>query len=115
MLNQLCALGVTTTGAEVLSGTTNVSITCTISGVESTPTVTWKQDTTDITTTDTDFNVGDVTLTTNTASAILTVRKASDTDTTYTCLVTSNEWEKTDDATTVAVDVFSELLSLTSS
>ena len=114
MLNQLCASGVTTTGAEVLSGTTNVPITCTISGVESTPTVTWKQDTTDIAT-NTDFTVGAVELTGNTASAVLTVLKASIVDTIYTCLVTSAEWEKTDDATTVAVDVFSELLSLTSS
>ena len=72
--------------------------------------MTWKQDTTTITTADTGFNVGDVTLTGNTASAVLTVLKASDTDTTYTCLVTSTEWSITDEVNPVSLNVYGKNL-----
>ena len=93
------------TGAEVLIGTVTVPITCTISGVTTTPTVSWKQETTAITD-DNDYDIGDIKLTGNTASAVLTVVKASDTDTTYTCVVTSTEWEKSNEEHTVNLNVY---------
>ena len=96
-------------GAEVKSGTTNVPITCTISDVTSTPTVTWSDGVNSISN-GADYAVGTVTLTGTMARAVLTVQKESTATTTYTCLVTSTEWLKTDDPHTVDVKVYGKYI-----
>ena len=98
-----------TKGTEVKSGTTNVPITCTISDVTSNPTVTWSDGVNSISN-GADYAVGTVTLTGTIAQAVLTVQKESTATTTYTCLVTSTEWSKTDDPHTVDVKVYGKYI-----
>ena len=98
-----------TKGTEVKSGTTNVAITCTISDVTSTPTVTWSDGVNSISN-GADYAVGTVTVTGTIAQAVLTVQKDSTATTAYTCLVTSTEWSKTDDPHTVDVKVYGKYI-----
>ena len=98
-----------TEGAEVKSGTTNVPITCTISDVTSTPTVTWSDGVNSISN-GADYAVGTVTLTGTIARAVLTVQKESTATTAYTCLVTSTEWSKTDDPHSVDLKVYGKYI-----
>ena len=102
------SVGVAVTGAEVDSGTTDVQLTCTISGVVNPPTISWN-DGSNILSSDADFDVGTVSLNGNAAVSILTVKKASTATATYTCLITSTEWAKTDEPHSAELKVFSKL------
>ena len=101
-------VGATVTGAEVDSGTTNVQLTCSVSGVSNPPTISWN-DGSNILSSDADFDVGTVSLNGNTAVSILTVKKASTDTATYTCLITSTEWAKTDEPHSAELKIFSKL------
>ena len=94
-------------GAEVNSGTTNVQLTCSVSGVVNPPTISWNDGSNNLSS-DADFDVGTVSLNGNTAVSILTVKKASTATTTYTCLITSTEWTKTDEPHSAELNVFSK-------
>ena len=89
----------------MLSGTTNIPITCTIASITTIPTIYWKEGSNDLTS-GSDYNVEAVTKTDNIATAVLTVKKSSSVDTEYTCLVTSSEWAKTGDPLTVNLNVY---------
>ena len=102
------SVGVAVTGAEVDSGSTDVQLTCTISGVVNPPTISWNDGSNNIAS-DADFDVGTVSLNGNTAVSILTVKKASTATATYTCLVTSTEWAKTDEPHSAELKIFSKL------
>ena len=69
------------------------------------PVVAWKLDDNDITSGGS-YVVGDVTLTDNTAGAVLTIKSATDKNTLYSCLVTSTEWMKYDEQNTVILKVY---------
>ena len=101
-------VGVAVTGAEVDSGTTNVQLTCSVSGVTNPPTISWNDGSNNLSS-DADFDVGTVSLNDNTAVSILTVKKASTATATYTCLVTSTEWAKTDEPHSAELKIFSKL------
>ena len=89
----------------MLSGSTNVQITCTIASITTVPTIDWKEGSNDLTS-GSDYDVVAVTKNGNIATAVLTVKKSSTVDTEYTCLVTSLEWAKTGDPLTVNLNVY---------
>ena len=69
------------------------------------PTVIWKEGSNELTS-GSDYDVAAVTMSGNTATAALTVKKASTVDTEYTCLVTSTEWAKTSEPLTANLNVY---------
>ena len=99
------------TGPEVITGTENAQLTCTVSGVINPPTIKWTDGSGTIGS-DANFEVGTVSLTGNTAVSILTVKKAITATTTYTCIGTATEWGKFATENSAELNVFSELYFL---
>ena len=68
----------------------------------------WKKDGTDVTTlSGSNYVVSPGTYDSNSQTTTLTVKAAANTaDSTYTCVITSDEWELTNSENTVALDVF---------
>ena len=98
------------TDKEVEKDTDDVEVTCTVSGVTAKPTIVWKTSTVDNVVTDdmTNYqeNKSEYKADTNTHTSVLNVKAAkTDTDRTYTCLVTSTEWAKNEDPHDVHLNV----------
>ena len=107
---------VTAVGQEQLKGTL-AKISCTVSGLTTALNdVKWtKSDNSPITSGTDDFVIEDGSLDGNSQTTILTVPAAANTvDTTYNCIITSNEHDKTDDSTPVSLNVFSKFSSFIS-
>ena len=101
----------TAVGQEQLKGTL-AKISCAVNGLtKALNGVKWtKSDNSPITSGTDDFFIEDGTLIDNSQTTILTVPAAANTvDTTYNCLISSNEHVKTDDSTSVSLKVFSKL------
>ena len=98
------------TDKEVEKDTDDAKVTCTVSGVTAEPTIVWKTDTVaDVVVADStnyqestsQFKAG-----TNEHESVLNVKAAkTNTDQTYTCLVTSAEWDKSEDPHDVVLNV----------
>ena len=84
-------------------------ISCVITGITTQlDAVVWTKDGTDVTTLSADnYVVSPGTYDSNSQTTTLTVKAAANTaDSTYTCVITSDEWELTNSENTVALDVF---------
>ena len=96
---------------EVLAGT-DTSISCVISGItQQLDNVVWTKDGTDVTTLseDNSYVVSAGTYGSNSQTTTLTVKAAVNTaDSTYTCVITSNEHRETNKPTSVTLNVFSK-------
>ena len=96
---------------EVLAGT-DTSISCVISGItQQLDNVVWTKDGTDVTTLteDDSYVVSAGTYGSNSQTTTLTVKAAVNTaDSTYTCVITSNEHQETNKPTSVTLNVFSK-------
>ena len=90
----------------------DMTVSCVITGItRKLDSVSWTKSGTDVTTLteDNSYVVSAGTYGSNTQTTTLTVKAAVNTaDSTYTCLVTSNEWLVEDRATTVLLNVFSK-------
>ena len=91
---------------------TDETISCIVTGItKQLDTVVWTRDGTDVTTLteDNSYVVSAGTYGSNSQTTTLTVKAAVNTaDSTYTCVITSNEWQVTDRLTNVALNVFSK-------
>ena len=96
---------------EVLAGT-DTSISCVISGItQQLDSVSWTKDGTDVTTLseDNSYVVSAGTYGSNSQTTTLTVKAAVNTaDSTYACVITSNEHQETNKPTSVTLNVFSK-------
>ena len=104
----------TAVGQEQLKGT-EAKISCTVSGLTTALNkVKWTNSgNTPIESGTADFVIEDGSLDGNSQTTILTVPAAANTvDTTYNCLITSDEHDKTDDSTAVSLKVFSKFTAL---
>ena len=101
--------GESATGTEVISGTTNAQLTCTVSGITETPVIMWNDGRTANIESDDDFTVGAISLNGNMAESILTIKKASTVKATYTCIITSEEWSIDSKMLEAELHVFSKL------
>ena len=84
-------------------------ISCVITGITTQlDAVVWTKDGTDVTALSADnYIVSPGTYDSNSQTTTLTVKAAANTaDSTYTCVITSDEWELTNSENTVALDVF---------
>ena len=99
------------TSKEVESGT-DATLTCSVTGVtKELDAVVWTKDGTDVTklTEDNSYVVSVGTYGSNSQTTVLTVKAAVNTaDSTYTCVITSNEWLVTNQETSVILNVFGE-------
>ena len=106
------------TNKEVETGS-DTEISCIISGItRQLNSVLWTKGGTDVTTVteDNSYVVSAGTYGSNSQTTTLTVKAAVNTaDSTYTCVITSNEWQVTDRQTSVALDVFGKLKRLPTS
>ena len=97
------------TDKEVESGS-DTKISCIVSGItKQLNSVFWTKDGTDVTTLteDNSYVVSAGTYSSNSQTTTLTVKAAVNTaDSTYTCVITSNEWLITDRRTNVVLNVF---------
>ena len=87
----------------------DATISCVITGItQELDGVEWKKDGTDVTTlSGSNYVVSPGTYDSNSQTTTLTVKAAANTaDSTYTCVITSDEWELTNSENTVALDVF---------
>ena len=89
---------------------TEATISCVVSGItRQLDTVVWTKDGTDVTTLteDNSYVVSAGTYGSNSQTTTLTVKAAVNTaDSTFTCVITSNEWLVTDRQTSVSLNVF---------
>ena len=95
---------------EVESGS-DATISCVITGItQKLDAVIWTKDGTDVTTLSADnYVVSPGTYDSNSQTTTLTVKAAANTaDSTYTCVITSDEWLQTQKETTVNLEVFSK-------
>ena len=102
--------GVQPINKEVLAGTDAV-ISCIISGItQQLDAVVWTKDGTDVTTlSGSNYVVSSGTYDSNSQTTTLTVKAAANTaDSTYTCVITSQEHQETNKPTTVNLNVFSK-------
>ena len=85
-----------TTGAEVLTNTKDVVLTCTVSDIDKEPSLTWFYKDTELTT-DANYNVGNLTFKDKIASSELTILKSVSEEENYTCSVdvSSSTYSKT--------------------
>ena len=86
-------------------------ISCVITGITTQlDAVVWTKDGTDVTTLSADnYVVSPGTYDSNSQTTTLTVKAADNTaDSTYTCVITSDEWDLTKNEKAVALDIFSE-------
>ena len=96
---------------EVGSGT-DATISCIISGIsQQLNAVIWTKDGTDVTTVSgSNYIVSSGTYDSNSQTTTLTVKAAANTaDSTYTCVITSIEYEETNKETPVALNVFGKI------
>ena len=109
ILSILPPSGVRPANIEVLAGA-DATLSCVITGItQQLNTVVWKKGGTDVTTLseDNSYVVSAGTYGSNSQTTTLTVKAAVNTaDSTYTCTVTSSEWEITNRETTVVLNVF---------
>ena len=106
--------GVQPINKEVLAGTDAV-ISCIISGItQQLDAVVWTKDGTDVTTlSGSNYVVSSGTYDSNSQTTTLTVKAAANTaDSTYTCVIASDEWLITNRQTPVSVTVFGKKLSV---
>ena len=93
---------------------TETTISCIVSGItRQLDAVVWTKSGTDVTTLteDNSYVVSAGTYGSNSQTTTLTVKAAVNTaDSTYTCVITSNEWLQTNKETIVALNVFSKEL-----
>ena len=103
------------TSKEVLANS-GATLSCVVSGLTRVlENVVWKKGNADVTTlTDYVSNYVEVDgiLNVNSQTTTLQITDVGDTDTDYKCVVTSDEHGKTDNETTVEMDVFSEFFGL---
>ena len=102
-------LDVEATNQEVESGV-DASISCVVTGItKKLDAVIWNKDGTDVTSLPgSNYVVSPGTYDSNSQTTTLTVKAAANTaDSTYTCVITSDEWQETLKETTVALNVFS--------
>ena len=88
---------------------TEATISCIISGIsQKLNNVAWKKDGTDVTSLSADnYVVSPGTYDSNSQTTTLTVKAAANTaDSTYTCVITSDEWLVSNRETDVVLDVF---------
>ena len=88
---------------------TDATVSCVISGItQQLDAVVWRKSGTDVTTlSGSNYVVSAGTYGSNSQTTTLTVKAAANTaDSTYTCLITSNEWLVTNRQTNVLLDVF---------
>ena len=94
---------------------TDATISCVVTGVtQQLDTIVWTKSGTDVTTLteDNSYVVSAGTYGSNSQTTTLTVKAAVNTaDSTYTCVITSNEWLQTNKQTTVVLNVFGKLIS----
>ena len=93
---------------------TDATISCIITGItEQLDTVVWTKDGTDVTTLSADnYVVSPGTYDSNSQTTTLTVKAAANTaDSTYTCVITSQEHQETNKPTTVILNVFGKIES----
>ena len=94
---------------------TDATISCLVSGISKRlDAVFWTKDGTDVTTLtdDNSYVVSAGTYGFNSQTTTLTVKAAVNTaDSTYTCVITSNEWLETDKETSVVLNVFGKPIS----
>ena len=92
--------------------TTETTISCVVTGItKQLDAVVWTKGGTDVTTLteDNSYVVSAGTYGSNSQTTTLTVKAAVNTaDSTYTCVITSNEWLETNKVTAVALNVFSK-------
>ena len=91
---------------------TDAMISCVITGITTQlDAVVWTKDGTDVTTLSADnYVVSPGTYDSNSQTTTLTVKADANTaDSTYTCVITSNEWLQADQETTVNLEVFCKL------
>ena len=93
---------------------TDVTLSCIVTAIgQALDSVVWTKSGTDVTTLteDNSYVVSAGTYGSNSQTTTLTVKAAVNTaDSTYTCVITSNEWELTNKQTIVTLNVFSKLL-----
>ena len=98
---------------EVESGT-DATVTCVVTGItQQLNSVVWTKSGTDVTTLSEDnlYVVSAGTYGSNSQTTTLTVKAAVNTaDSTYTCVITSNEWLETNKETPVFLNVFGKFL-----
>ena len=102
-------LDVAATNKEVESGV-DASISCVVTGItKELDAVIWNKDGTDVTSLPgSNYVVSPGTYDSISQTTTLTVKAAANTaDSTYTCVITSDEWQETLKETTVALNVFS--------
>ena len=88
---------------------TDATISCVVTGItKELDAVLWTKAGTDVTTLSSDnYVVSSGTYDSNSQTTTLTVKAAANTaDSTYTCVITSDEWLQTDKETTVSLEVF---------
>ena len=88
---------------------TDATISCVITGItQELDGVVWKKDGTDVTTlSGSNYVVSPGSYGSNSQTTTLTVKAVANTaDSTYTCVITSDEWEKTNQETNVALELF---------
>ena len=88
---------------------TDAVISCVVTGItKQLDNVVWTKDGTDVTTVPgSNYVVSPGSYGSNSQTTTLTVKAAANTaDSTYTCVITSDEWEKTNQETNVALEVF---------
>ena len=108
LLIDLFSSEVQPTDKEVQVGT-ETTVSCVISGItRQLDSVVWTKDGTDVTTLlGTNYVVSPGTYNSNSQTTTLTVKAAANTaDTTYTCVITSDEWIVSDKQTNVILNVF---------
>ena len=102
------------TNKELEAGT-DATVSCVISGLtQQLDAVVWSKDGTDVTTLteDNSYVVSTGTYSSNSQTTTLTVKAGVNTaDSTYTCVITSNEWLETDKETPVVLNVFGNFVS----
>ena len=95
-----------------MESSTETTISCIITGItKQLDAVVWTKSGTDVTTLteDNSYVVSAGTYSSNSQTTTLTVKAAVNTaDSTYTCVITSNEWQVTNRLTSVVLNVFGE-------
>ena len=105
------------TNKEVKSGT-DATVSCVVSGItQRLETVVWKKDGTDVTTlSGSNYVVSPGTYDSNSQTTTLTVKAAANAaDSTYTCVITSDEWRVSNKETNVILNVFGKNIIFTTS
>ena len=97
-----------------VEGGTDATISCIVTGItRRLDSVVWRKDGTEVTTLSEDnYVLSAGTYGSNSQTTTLTVKAAANTvDSTYTCDITSNEWEVTNKETEVILNVFGEYIA----